>query len=258
MASAHPILQTVRIPLADFPGLALGQEERTRHPADIRPDKPGRDLRSQHPALKLARQSGSDARGERANGRVAAVPVQQAPAIRLHAGAITAVRNQASLAQRDGVAGVEIEIASSNEFPGSRQPAYAADWFALVCRQPLRRRRPPSRGLLPDGGRSTPEPVRLRQCVAVLRQETKGRSLAMRSAERSQIRPTIFHSSHPRRKAGWDFYCEQCEQCCRIRSRWQTPDESVRSSARALRPRIAAHLDKMSSCQVSYRTQCER
>ena len=107
----------MRIPLADFPGLAL--VKKNVHGIRLIFDQTSQgaiyvaNIRLSNSPVDLAlMQEGSEGMVESQQA-----PVQLAPAIRLHAGAITAVRNQASLAQRDGVAGVEIEIASSNEFP---------------------------------------------------------------------------------------------------------------------------------------------
>ena len=117
MGELHSILQTVRIPLADFPGLAL--VKKNVHGIRLVFDQTSQgaiyvaNIRLSNSAVNLAEmQEGSEGMVE---AQQASVP--QAPPIRLRAGSVTAVRNQSSLAQLDGVAGVEIEIASDDDFP---------------------------------------------------------------------------------------------------------------------------------------------
>ena len=113
----HPILQTVRIPLSDFLGLAL--VKKNVHGIRLIFDQTSQgaiyvaNIRLSNSPVDLADQQ----QGNEEVAPLLSTLAQQAPAIRLHSGTITAVRSQPSLAQRNGVPGVEIEIASGNEFP---------------------------------------------------------------------------------------------------------------------------------------------
>jgi hypothetical protein len=113
----HPILQTVRIPLADFPGLSF--VKKNVHGIRLIFDQTSQgaiyvaNIRLSNSPVDLVQTQESDEESAQSEPS----SVQQAPRVVLHSAAITAVRNQPRLAQRDGVAGVEIEIASSDKFP---------------------------------------------------------------------------------------------------------------------------------------------
>jgi hypothetical protein len=116
---SHPILQTVRIPLASIPNWAL--VEKRVHGIRLTFDQ------NPQGAIYVAniRLSNADvtlARDEEQDTADMVEEIQQsdetpAPSVILHTAKITAIRNQPTLAQRNGVAGVEIEIASADEFP---------------------------------------------------------------------------------------------------------------------------------------------
>ncbi len=113
----HPILQTVRIPLANFPGwqmvstavhgirLTFDQNNQGAiYVANIR--------LSTAPVNLVEIQSGADS-----DQQIPSPEQPIVPSVRLHSGAIIGLRNQPALAQRGGVPGVEVEITSAEAFP---------------------------------------------------------------------------------------------------------------------------------------------
>jgi hypothetical protein len=129
----HPILQTVRIPLADFPGFSL--VKKNIHGIRLIFDQTSQgaiyvaNIRLSNSPVDLVQVQGANANIIQAELGI------QPPPVRMRSATITAVRNQPSLAQRDGLPGVEVEIASSDGFPvrdslltlriGSRTFAYS-------------------------------------------------------------------------------------------------------------------------------------
>jgi hypothetical protein len=106
----------VRIPLADFPGWSL--VKKSIHGIRLTFDQASQgaiyvaNIRLSSSAVNLTQFSdlGED---------IATLPLGPAPvpAVRMHPGTIAAVQHLMSLAQREGAAGVEIEVASGYEFP---------------------------------------------------------------------------------------------------------------------------------------------
>ncbi len=113
----HPILQTVRIPLADFPGWQL--VSRSVHGIRLTFDQTGQgaiyvaNIRLSTSPVNLAEPRGTEDLVEELQQSDRPV----APSVLLHTGVITAVSHQPSLWQRNGAPGVEIEIASPDIFP---------------------------------------------------------------------------------------------------------------------------------------------
>jgi hypothetical protein len=113
----HPILQTVRIPLADFPGWAL--VKKNVHGIRLTFDQTNQG------AIYVANIRLSNSPVNLSSDQDAGTLVEElqqseqppAPSVLLHSGVITAVRSQPSLAQRNGASGVEIEVTSADGFP---------------------------------------------------------------------------------------------------------------------------------------------
>ncbi len=114
---AHPILQTVRIPLADFPGWQ--SVRKSVHGIRLTFDQTNQgaiyvaNIRLSNSPVNLATTQDTEQLIEEVQQS------EQTPAhsVLLRAGTVTSIRYQASLAQRDGAAGVEIEVSSPQAFP---------------------------------------------------------------------------------------------------------------------------------------------
>lgn len=111
----HPILQTVRIPLADFPGWSLVSKNVHGIRLTFDQNTQGAIYVAN---IRLSTSPVGQAPEQDSEQIVAQEPQQTiAPALTPHIGSVLAVRPVASLANRDGVSGVEIEIASAYAFP---------------------------------------------------------------------------------------------------------------------------------------------
>ncbi len=114
---AHPILQTVRIPLADFPGWQ--SVNKSVHGIRLTFDQTNQgaiyiaNIRLSNSPVNLALSQDTEQLIE----EVQQSETASAHSVLLRAGTITAIRYQSSLAQRDGIAGYEIEVSSPQAFP---------------------------------------------------------------------------------------------------------------------------------------------
>jgi hypothetical protein len=113
----HPILQTVRIPLANFPGWQMVST--AVHGIRLTFDQTNQGaIYVANIRLSTAPVNMVETQGVAGPDGQIPVPEQPiAPAVLVHSGSITALRNQPALAQRGGIAGVEVEIISSQAFP---------------------------------------------------------------------------------------------------------------------------------------------
>jgi hypothetical protein len=117
---AHTTLQTVRIPLADFPGWEAAKRNVHGIRFNFNRTTQGAiylaNIRLSNAPVNLARQQGAQDTEQAVQQGETQSPAQ-APSVRLHSGVVASVRQVPALAQRAGVSGVEIEIVSANAFP---------------------------------------------------------------------------------------------------------------------------------------------
>ena len=136
-----------------FSRLAAGEPQRSRHSPDVRPDRTGRHLRRQHPAVDFASESGGASRHRGPGGGVAAIrsarrAIRAAAHRRHHCREPSAVAVAAQRSPRGGNRNHQ-----SRYLPRPRQPANAEYRLSLLHHQPLCHGRFASRGLFADGGR---------------------------------------------------------------------------------------------------------
>jgi hypothetical protein len=113
----HPILQTVRIPLANFPGWQIVSSSIHGIRLTFNQTNQGAIYVAN---IRLSTQPVSLVEAQSRDDVVEQIQQSEQPlvaSVRLHSGTITALRHQPALSQRGGAPGVEIEIASTQPFP---------------------------------------------------------------------------------------------------------------------------------------------